>query len=152
MKLPKELVDALRIGAPGTAVAWLATASREGKPNLLPQPFTDVLDDEFVLMPDLFAQKTKVNLNENQVGALSVALPAGLDWVVEGPCNVFQWGHPPAYRFQGLRAGDVLGRWGEWDRLEPIDGLPEDARPAVFAQRGVLVIRAERVRRQEVVR
>jgi hypothetical protein len=152
MKLPKELVDLLRIGAPGDVAAYLATASRDGKPNLLPQAFTDVLDDEFVLMPDLFAQKTKVNLNENLVGALSVAHPSGIGWVIEGPCNVFQWGHPPGYRFQGLRAGDVLERWGEWDRLESIDDLPEEVRPTVFAQRGVLVIRAERVRTTEGAR
>ena len=152
MKLPKELVEALRIGAPGNTLAYLVTASLEGKPNLLPQAFTDVLDDEFVLMPDLFAQKTKVNLNENLVGALSVAYPSGIGWVIEGPCNVFQWGHPPGYRFQGLRAGEVLERWGEWDRLESIDDLPEEVRPTVFAQRGVLVIRAERVRNVEVGR
>lgn len=152
MKLPKELVEALRAGAPGGAVVWLATAGLNGKPNLLPVPYTDVLDDEFVLMPDLFAQKTKVNLNENPVGALSVAYPAGLDWVIQGPCNVFQWGHPPNWRFEGLRAGDVLERWGNWDEVEPLESAPEEARPAVVAQRGVLVIRARRVTRQEVAR
>jgi hypothetical protein len=151
MKLPPELVEALRLGAPGDTVAWLATASRDGTPNLAPQPFTDVLDDEFVLVPDLFLQKTKVNLNENLVGALSVAHPAVLSgWCVEGPCNVFQWGHPASYRFQGLRAGEVLERWGDWDRLEAVDALPEELRPTVFAQRGVVVLRAQRLRRVEV--
>lgn len=143
MKIPDELTRVLRVAAADDAVAYLATASRDGRPNLHVQPFTDVLDDEFVLMPDLFAQKTKVNLNENLVGALSIASPRGAsEWVVEGPCNIFQWGHPDAYCWEGLRAGDVLARWGSWVELESLAELPTDARPSVVAQRGVIALHA----------
>ena len=146
MKLPRELVDALKVKEAGDTVVYLATSGLDGKPNLAVQQFTDVLDDEFVLMPDLFAQKTKVNLNENLLGSLTIALPSELSgWIVEGPCNIFQWGHPPNYDFHGLKAGPILSGWGEWDQRESPEILPEDARPTVFAQRGVIVLKAEKV-------
>lgn len=146
MKLPRELINALKINNPGDTVVYLTTSGLDGKPNLAVQQFTDVLDDEFVLMPDLFAQKTKVNLNENFVGALSIASPSELSgWTVEGPCNIFQWGHPPNYSFQGLKAGPILSTWGEWQ--ESPETLPEDVRPTVIAQRGVIVLKVEKVLR-----
>ncbi len=148
MKLPSELIDALKVKKPCDTIAYLATSGLDGKPNLAVQQFTDVLDDEFVLMPDLFAQKTKINLNENLVGALTIAWPSELSgWSIEGPCNIFQWGHPENYSFQGLKAGPILSGWGEWDQKESLDTLPEDMRPTVFAQRGVIVLKAGKVSR-----
>ena len=148
MKLPPELIDALKIKDPGDTVVYLATSGLDGKPNLAVQQFTDVLEDEFVLMPDLFAQKTRINLNENLVGALTIAWPPELSgWVVAGPCNIFQWGHPPNYAFQGLKAGPILSGWGEWDQRESPETLPAEVRPTVFAQRGVIVLKAQTVSR-----
>jgi uncharacterized protein len=150
MKLPRELADALRIKEPRDTVVYLTTCGLDGKPNLARQQFTDILDDEYILMPDLFAQKTKVNLNENLAAALTVAWPEALrGWVIEGPCNIFQWGHPAGYSFQGLKAGFILSGWGEWDRQESLNALPDDLRPTVFAQRGVIVLRAARIFRKE---
>lgn len=148
MKLPPELVEALRIKGPLDTIAYLTTSDLSGRTNVLVQHYTDVHDDEFILFPDLFAQKTKVNLNENLRGVVSVSHPdAASAWIVEGPCNVFQWGHPPNYRFEGLRAQDVLDNWGDWDSREPFDQVPDDIRPEVVAQRGVIVVHAERVYR-----
>ncbi len=148
MKLPRELVDVLKIKHPDDTVVYLTTSGLDGKPNISVQQFTDVLDDEFVLMPDLFAQKTKVNLNENMVGTLTVAWPSeSSGWAIEGPCNIFQWGHPPNYSFQGLKAGKILSGWGEWDQRECPDALAEEVRPTVFAQRGVIVLQARKVSR-----
>lgn len=153
MKIPKSLADALRIKSPDDTQVFLTTASRDGKPNVSLQQFTDVLRDEYVLLPDLFAQKTKVNLNENLVGAITIASPESLrGWVLEGPCNVFQWGHPPNYTFAGLKAGDILGGWGDWETRESIDALSEGERPTVVAQRGVIVLKVENVRSPEATR
>jgi hypothetical protein len=153
MKIPEPLAEALRIKSPDDTQVYLTTAGRDGKPNVSVQQFTDVLRDEYVLLPDLFAQKTKVNLNENLVGAISIAHPERLrGWVLEGPCNVFQWGHPPNYAFAGLKAGEILGGWGDWEAREPMDELPEGERPAVLAQRGVIVLKVEGVRRPEETR
>lgn len=149
-KIPKEVVDLLRIKEPLDTVVYLTTSDLAGKTNVSVQFLTDVVDDEYVLIPDLFAQKTKVNLNENLRGVISIGWPEeGRKWFIEGPTNVFQWGHPPNYRFQGLRAGDVLDGWGDWESKESFDALPEDVRPQVIAQRGVIVVKAERVWHEE---
>jgi hypothetical protein len=147
MSLPEALREALRVKELDDTVAYLTTAALDGVPNVSLQPFTDV-EGDYVLLPDLFAQKTKVNLNENLRGALTIASPSALaGWVLEGPAGVIQWGHPPSYRFHDLRAGAVLERWGDWEQREPIQSLPEALRPAVIAQRGVIVLKVERVLR-----
>lgn len=148
MKLPEELAAKLRGGAPGTFVAYLTTSSADGRTNTLASPFTDVVDGELVLLPDLFSQKTKVNLNENRIASLSFASEHGpVTWVLDGRADIIQWGHPRAFKLFGLCAGEVLDRWGDWDEgVEPVLDAPEPAaRPTVFAQRGVIVFKPERI-------
>ncbi|MBU4556155.1 MAG: hypothetical protein KJ747_04730 [Actinobacteria bacterium] len=148
MRLPKELAERLRGGAAGTCVAYLTTSSVDGRSNTFASPFTDVVNGELILMPDLFAQKTKVNLNENRSATLSFAFDEdSVDVVLEGRADVVQWGHPRAFKLFGLSAGKVLDRWGDWDdTVEPVLDAPEAAtRPSVFAQRGVIVFKPERV-------
>lgn len=147
MDLPEQLAERLRSGAQGTLVVYLTTALRSGAPNVHAIPFTDLVDG-LVLLPDLFAQKTKVNLNENGAASLSFADESGsLPWVLEGSAGIVQWGHPRAYRLFGLVAGDVLERWGDWDEsIEPvIDAAEPAARPTVLAQRGVIVFKPEKI-------
>ena len=149
MKIPKALAAQLKGGAAGTTVAMLATSMSDGRVNMHAIPFTDVVGDELVLLPDLFAQKTKVALNENRAAALSFATDLGesLPWVLEGTADVVQWGHPARFQLFGLRAGEVLEGWGDWDEtVEPVLLAEEDAaRPSVFAQRGVIVFKPERI-------
>lgn len=148
MKLPAELARRLSGSSEETLVALLSTSLSDGTTNILPVPFTDVVGDELVLLPDLFAQKTKVNLNENRAASLSFATADGsLPWVLEGVADIVQWGHPQRFTLFGLRAGEVLERWGDWDEsIEPVLDAPEpSARPTVFAQRGVIVFKPERV-------
>lgn len=148
MKLPSDLVRRLEARAPDTVVALLTTSLRGGRTDILPSPFTDVIDDELVLMPDLFAMQTRVNLNENAASTLSFASDEGpLGVTLEGRADLIQWGHPRAFRLFGLTAGEILDRWGDWDEtVEPvIDAAEESARPTVFAQRGVIVFRPDRV-------
>ena len=66
MKLTKEIVEALKVKKPDDVEVYLTTSSINGKCNILPLLFTDVYQDEYILMPDLFAVKTKINLNENR--------------------------------------------------------------------------------------
>ncbi len=148
MRLPEDLAARLKGGAAGTLTAYLTSSSRDGRTNTFASPFTDVVEGELVLMPDLFAQKTKVNLNENRAASLSFAGEDGsADWIVEGQADVIQWGHPRSFRLFGLQAGEVLDRWGDWDEgVEPVlDAAEPAARPSVFAQRGVIVFKPERV-------
>lgn len=153
MRLPEELTARVKGGESGTLTAYLTTSSRSGHTNILPVPFTDVIDAELILMPDLFAQKTKVNLNENRSASLSFTDERGsLGWVLEGQADIIQWGHPRAFKLFGLPAGEILDRWGDWDDgIEPVLDAAEPAiRPTVFAQRGVIVFKPERV--QEVAK
>ncbi|MEK6673757.1 MAG: pyridoxamine 5'-phosphate oxidase [Nitrospirota bacterium] len=142
MKLTKEIVEALKVKNPDDVEVYLTTSSINGKCNILPLLFTDVYQDEYILMPDLFAVKTKINLNENRVGVLTVAHPAeGKKWAFRGPCGHIEWGLPDNYDFQGVKAGDILKKWGDWSEKESFSGLPEDIRPSVIAQRGVIVLK-----------
>ena len=93
-------------------------------------------------MPDPLAVKTKINLNENRVGVLTVAHPCrGKEVGLSGPCGHIEWGLPDNYDFQGVKAGDILKKWGDWSEKESFSGLPEDIRPSVIAQRGVIVLK-----------
>jgi hypothetical protein len=150
MKLSKEIVDLLKARSPGLVVTYLITASGRGVPNLLPVPFSDVVQDELVLLPDLFAQKTKVNLNENNRVSLSFAGEGRFPFVLEGIADIIQWGHPGGFKLFGLKAGEVLSRWGDWDEhIEPVIDSPiEELRPTVYAQRGVIVFKPERIREE----
>lgn len=142
MKLTREIVDALKINKPDDVWVYLTTCGVDGKCNVSPQLFTDVYEDEFILMPDLFAVKTKINLNENKVGVLTIANPSkGKSWALRGPCGHIEWGLPDNYNFQGVKAGDILKRWGDWTEKESLDGLPPDIRPPVIAQRGIIVLK-----------
>ncbi len=144
MRLPAELVSRLRAGNNETFVAYLTTSDRRGRPNIMASAFTDVVDDQLILMPDLFAQKTKVNLNEQHQAGLSFASDGnGASWVLDGIADVVQWGHPRNLRVFGLSAGEVLERWGDWDgTVEPVLGAADaDVRPSVVAQRGVIVFK-----------
>ncbi|MCL4492197.1 MAG: pyridoxamine 5'-phosphate oxidase [Nitrospirae bacterium] len=142
MKLTREIIDALRIKSQGDIAVYLTTCSVGGKCNVSPQFFTDIYEDEFILMPDLFAIKTKINLNENRVGVVTVAYPAEAKaWALRGPCGHIEWGLPDNYVFQGVKAGDILKKWGDWSGKEPFSDLPQEIRPSVIAQRGVIVLK-----------
>lgn len=142
MKLTKEIVDTLKIREPDDVVVYLTTTDIEGKCNILPSLFTDIYDDEFILIPDLFAIKTKINLNENRVGVVTVAHTVnGKTWALRGPCGHIEWGLPDNYIFQGMKAGDILRKWGDWSQKESFGDLPAEVRPSVIAQRGVIVLK-----------
>lgn len=142
MKLSKEMIASLKIKSTDDLSVYLTTSSIDGNCNTSPQFFTDVYIDEFILMPDLFALKTKINLNENRVGVVTVTHPVeGRKWVFKGPCGHIEWGLPDTYDFQGIKAGDILKKWGEWSEREDFSGLPDDIRPTVIAQRGVIVLK-----------
>jgi hypothetical protein len=146
MKLTIQMKEALRIGSKGDVYVYLTTCNLAGKCNTVVQTFTDVYKDEYIFLPDHFAQKTKVNLNENRVAVITVAHPTeGQMWAFRGPCNIIQWGHPPNYTFQGVKAGEVLEGWGEWTQRESFEAIDPDLRPPAAGQRGVIVLKVEEI-------
>ena len=67
VKIPAELQEFVK-GKQG----WVATASRNGEPNVSIKGTFRVLDDEHLVFADLFSLKTRKNLSENPVAAVMV--------------------------------------------------------------------------------
>lgn len=65
--IPKHVQDFL----PGK-LAWVATTSRDGEPNVTPKGSLKLLDDSHVAFADLFSLKTRKNLLENNKVAVTV--------------------------------------------------------------------------------
>ena len=67
VSIPKYVQDFL----PGK-LAWVATASHEGEPNVTPKGTLKLMDEHHVLFADLFSLKTRKNLLENNKVAVTV--------------------------------------------------------------------------------
>jgi predicted pyridoxine 5'-phosphate oxidase superfamily flavin-nucleotide-binding protein len=57
-------------------MGWVATATRDGVPNVTPKGTVRVLDDHHVIFADLFSLKTRQNLEENPKVAVTVIDPS----------------------------------------------------------------------------
>jgi len=68
VKIPDFVQDFMK-GKPG----WVATASRDGMPNVAVKGSLQILDAEHLLFADLFSLKTRKNLAENPKIAVMVA-------------------------------------------------------------------------------
>ena len=53
-------------------MGWVATATKEGVPNVTPKGSVRVLDDQHVIFADLFSLKTRQNLEQNPRVAVTV--------------------------------------------------------------------------------
>ncbi|MGC2111484.1 MAG: pyridoxamine 5'-phosphate oxidase family protein [Candidatus Korobacteraceae bacterium] len=71
ISIPKYVQDFL----PGK-LAWVATVSADGEPNVTPKGSLKVIDENHVMFADLFSLKTRKNLLENNKVAVTVADPA----------------------------------------------------------------------------
>lgn len=145
-KLTEEQKETLKVIGKGGAVVHLATSSADGKPNIVAERFVATHGDEYILIADMFAQKTKVNLNENPNAAISVAYPNdGRRWVFQGPAAILTNGLPEGTVWNGLNAKEVLDEWGNWAEKEPPLEVPPDIRPPQVAQRGVIVLKVNEI-------
>lgn len=144
--LTEEIKDVLKVVGKGGAVVHLTTVSKDGKPNIVAERFVTSVKDEYILIAEMFAQKTKVNLNENPVGAVSVAYPVnGHTWVFRGPATVITHAAPANYNWYDLNAGEILAEWGDWASKEPPDEVPPDIAPPKLSQRGVIALKVEEI-------
>ena len=84
VSIPKHVQDFL----PGK-LAWVATASLDGMPNVTPKGSLKLLDEHHVLFADLFSLKTRKNLLENKKVAVTVADPGtGKGYQIKGTAEV----------------------------------------------------------------
>lgn len=146
MRIGTEPAKALRTVGSGGAVVYLTTCSREGNPNVVGERFVTLYKDEYILIAEMFAQKTRVNINENPHGVITVAHPLkGRTWAFSGPITILQEGHEPGATWQGLDVAETLAEWGDWASKEPPSEVPPDIRPPALVQRGVIALRVESV-------
>ncbi|MFH1624319.1 MAG: pyridoxamine 5'-phosphate oxidase family protein [Pseudomonadota bacterium] len=61
----KQLIEQVRL-------SYVATAGKDGKPNVSPKGSIAVLDDETLVFADLYSEKTRKNLLENPQVAIDV--------------------------------------------------------------------------------
>lgn len=144
MKMTNEMLNTLKAIGHGGVVVHLTTVSANAVPNTVGERFIAAYGDEHIIIADMFAQKTKVNLNENPVGVITVAHPVkGRYWAFRGPCMIIMWGEEDDFDFHGARAGDVLREWGDWAAKEPPSEVPPDIRPPALCQRGVITLKVD---------
>src|ERR1017187_10008275 len=88
VSIPKHVQDFL----PGK-LAWVATASRDGEPNVTPKGTLKLLDEHHVVFADLFSLKTRKNLEENKKVAVTVADAAtGKGYQIKGTAELVDSG------------------------------------------------------------
>jgi predicted pyridoxine 5'-phosphate oxidase superfamily flavin-nucleotide-binding protein len=95
--IPKHVQDFL----PGK-LAWVATASSQGEPNVTPKGTVRVLDQFHVLFADLFSEKTRRNLSQNNKVAVTVVDPAtATGYQIKGTAEVI--GSGPLFEEEEVR-------------------------------------------------
>lgn len=141
MKLNNNMMKALKTVGSGGSVVYLTTVSKEGVPNIVGERFVSLFRGEYILIAEMFAQKTRVNINENPHGVITMAHPLrGRTWTFTGPVTILQEGLPDDYVWEGVSAREVLDEWGDWALKEPPSEVPPDIRPPVLVQRGVIAL------------
>lgn len=146
MRLGNDVAKALRTVGSGGAVVYLATCSRTGNPNIVGERFVTLYKEEYILIAEMFAQKTRVNLNENPFGVITLAHPVkGRTWEFSGPATILQEGHLEGEVWEGLAVAEALAEWGDWATKEPPSEVPPDIRPPALVQRGVIALRVTSV-------
>lgn len=119
-KLNRQMKEFLGQGR----LAYVATCSKDGIPNVAPKGSIAVLDDEHLVFADLYSKKTKRNLEENPHVAVAVVNPAAYE----------------GYQFKGMarkiEAGEPLER-----ALEIVDSIRMDRSKVKYA----VVIKIEEI-------
>jgi uncharacterized protein len=100
VKLTNDIKDSLA----AAKLAWLATATKDGTPNVVVVAAVRLLDDESLLISDQYFLKTLANLNENPKVAVS--------W----------WGDKGGFQVKGMAAihtsGPVFEGNVEWMKVK----------------------------------
>jgi hypothetical protein len=90
VKLPPEVKEALQKQKP----IPIATASKEGVPNVIFVGLMKILDDETLMLVDNFFLKTAVNLSENpKISVLCYDTESKRSFQIKGSAKVVRSGH-----------------------------------------------------------
>ena len=122
VSIPKHVQDFL----PGK-LAWVATASPDGTPNVTPKGSVKLLDEHHVVFADLFSLKTRKNLEENKKVAVTVADTAtGKGYQIKGTAEILDSGQLFDETAEQLKASHK--------QLPPMHHLVKIAVESVFDQ------------------
>lgn len=92
MRIPAEIKEMIGEKATGPRI-HLATSTRDGKPNVVPIGYVEVISDEEVLIVDTMMEKTRKNLGENPQVAIAVeAMEKFEAYQLKGKASIFTEG------------------------------------------------------------
>ncbi len=87
-KISKELQDFMQ-----GKLGWVATASKDGAPNVTPKGTVQALDENTIIFADLFSLKTRDNLKNNpQVAVTLVDLEKFVGYQFKGKAELIDSG------------------------------------------------------------
>src|ERR1700690_862193 len=88
VSIPKHVQDFF----PGK-MGWVATATKEGLPNVTPKGSVKVLDDQHLIFADLFSLKTRQNLEQNpQIAVTVIDLATHKGYQIKGTAELISAG------------------------------------------------------------
>jgi len=88
-----KLTDEVKSAIAGQGVFPVATASRDGCPNVVPISFVRVFDEENLLIVDNFMHKTRQNMEDNPQMAICVwDLERRLSYQLKGTTSIYHSG------------------------------------------------------------
>lgn len=140
VQLSEEIIGALKEVRDGGNLVHLATATIEGKPNLVAMRFVRTHDKETVVIADMYFGKTKVNIKENTSTAISIVHPNRQKF----PYIVYGKGYY-AEKGSAGKAGEIWARWKDWGEKSPPTEVPEGFAPPNPSARGILYIEVEKI-------
>lgn len=141
----EAIYDQIREVKDGGKLVHLATASLDGKPNIVPMRFARHAAPDVLVIADMYFCKTRVNLKENPKLALSVAFPdrASLPVTVHGRGQLAEKGSCGCL-------GEYWSNWKSWGEDNPPTEVPEGFGPPNPSCRAVLVIDVDEVRSSDL--
>jgi uncharacterized protein len=98
MSMTKEMIEAVE-----KDLVFLATASKEGIPNVVPIGFARPLDEDTILIADNYMNKTRKNLEENPNISLVTKDATKCPFQFKGKIEIFESG----------KYFDIVTEWGQ---------------------------------------
>ena len=98
MSMTKEMMDALE-----KDLVFLATASPDGVPNVVPIGFARPIDEDTILIADNYMNKTRQNLEKNPRISLVTKDATKCPFQFKGPVEIFESG----------KYFDIVTEWGQ---------------------------------------
>lgn len=121
-------------------LVMLATATLDGKPNIVPMRFARHAAPHVLIIADMYFGNTRVNLKENSRVAISVCFPDRPSC----PVAIYDEGYLAEKGTPGS-LGEFWTNWQHWGEENPPTEVPKGFGPPNPSCRAILVIDVERI-------